>query len=75
MTRKPNKPKKPRLTSRIVRGLGSVYALADVNQYDESDLYKGCKTEAERHEINNAIAWLGSLLHWYSVTHQPKETP
>jgi hypothetical protein len=67
------KPKKPRLTARIARGLGAVYALADVNQFDDSDLYAGCRgNEKAMAEIDAAVAWLGNLINWYDRTH-PKE--
>lgn len=68
--------KKPRLTARIVRGLESVYALADVNRFEDSDLYTsiraedgGNRPEAEADrltkEIDDAIEWLGRLIEWH----------
>ena len=64
--------RKPRLTARIVRGLGSVYALADVNMFDDSDLYAGScclpdgaeKNRAKK-EVDDAVAWLGELIDWH----------
>ncbi len=65
---------KPRLTARIARGLESVRCLADVNMFEGSDLYAvvaGDKDDAKKRaaiqEIDDAVAWLGSLLHWYET--------
>jgi hypothetical protein len=68
--------KKPRLTARIVRGLEAIYALADVNQFEDSDLYAGCRDDAGRcgreamREVNDAVAWLGSLIQWHRTSRE-----
>lgn len=73
---------KPRLTARIVRGLESVHALADVNKFDDSDLYAGCYKDGEKPsrdkdpakvaEVNDAVEWLDRLISWHG---QRKKNP
>lgn len=53
---------KARLTKRVLRGLDSIYALANVNQYEESDLYAGCRDKADRDAVDDAIEWLGKFI-------------
>jgi hypothetical protein len=71
--------RKPRLTARIVEGLRSVYALADVNMVEDSDLYKsasgmpdGAEKDKVIQDIDDAISWLGSLINWYEAKQKPK---
>lgn len=59
--------KKPRLTAKIVRGLDAVYALADVNLFEDSDLFAGAKTTKDQKEILDAVAWLGDLINWHQA--------
>ena len=57
--------RKPRLTARVARGLGAVYALADVNLFEDSDLFSGADTAKKQREVEDAVSWLGNLLSWY----------
>lgn len=64
---------KPRLTKRVVRGLGRVNVFLDASAVLDSDLYVGCETASDKAEIDAALTWLTRLVAWSA--NKPKPAP